>query len=80
MLSKLMHFVNKAILLSLYYGIFHSHLIYLCLVRGQAKFSLNRITLLQKGAIRILHSAAYRDHAYPLFYRYKVLKFLTLFR
>ena len=58
MLSKLRHFVNKDILLSVYYGIFHSHLAYLCLVWGQAKFSLNRITLLQKRTITILHSAA----------------------
>ena len=73
MLSKLRHYVNKDILLSVYYGIFHSHLAYLCLVWGQVKFSLNRITLLQKRAIRILHSAAYRDHTCPLFHRYKVL-------
>ena len=67
MLSKLRHFVNKDILLSVYYGIFHLHLAYLCLVWRQAKFSLNRITLLLKRAIRILHSAAYRDHksVYP---------------
>ena len=45
---------------------------------GQANFSLNRITLLQKRAIRILHSAAYRDHTSPLFHRYKVLKFVDL--
>ena len=78
MLSKLRHFVNKDILLSVYYGIFHSHLAYLCLVWGQAKFSLNRITLLQKRAIRILHSAAYRDHTSPLFHRSKVLKFVDI--
>ena len=78
MLSKLRHFVNKDILLSVYYGTFHSHLAYLCLVWGQAKFSLNRITLLQNRAIRILHSAAYRDHTSPLFDRYKVLKFIKL--
>ena len=59
MLSKLRHFVNKDILLSVHYGIFHSHLAYLCLVWGQAKFSLNRITLLQKRATWILHSATY---------------------
>ena len=52
MLSKLGHFVNKYILLSVYYGIFHAHVAYLCLVWGQVKFSLNRITLLQKRAIR----------------------------
>ena len=76
MLSKLRHFVNKDILLSVYYGIFHSHLANLCLVWCQAKFSLNRITLPQKRAIRVLHSAAYRDHTSPLFHRYKVLKFV----
>ena len=43
MLSKLRHFVNKYILLSVYYGIFHSHLAYLSLVWGQAKICLNRI-------------------------------------
>ena len=57
---------------------FNSHLTYLCLVWGQAKFSLNRITLLQKRAIRRLHSATYRDHTSPLFHRYKVLKFVDL--
>ena len=78
MLSKLGHFVNKVILLSVHYGIFHSHLAYLCLVWGEAKLSLNRITLLQKRAIRILHSAAYRDHTSPLFHRSKVLRFVDI--
>ena len=78
MLSKLSHFVNKHILLSVYYGIFYLHLAYLQLVWGQAKFSLNRFTLLQKRAIRILHSAAYRDHTSPLFHKYKILKFVDL--
>ena len=72
MLSKLRHFVNKDILFSVYCGIFHSHLAYICLVWGRAKFTLNRIILLQKRAIRILHSAAYRDHTCPLFHRCKV--------
>ena len=57
---------------------FHSHLAYLYLVWGHAKFSLNRITLLQKRPIRILHSAAYRDHTSPLFHRSKVLKFVDI--
>ena len=55
--SKLKYFVNKDILLSVYNGIFHSHLVYLCLVWGQAKFSLNRFTLQQKRAIRILYTS-----------------------
>ena len=63
-------------MLSVYYAIFHSHLAYLCLVWSQAKYYLNRITLLQKRAIRILHSVAYRDHTCPPFCRYIVLKFV----
>ena len=74
MLSKLRHFFKKDILLSVYYGIFHSHVAYLCLVWCQAKFSLNRITLLQKRTIRILHSAAYRDHTSPLFQSFKICR------
>ena len=65
MLSKLRHFVNKDIVLA--------YLAYFCLFWGQAKFSLNRITLLQKRAIRILHSAAFkRGHNSPLFHRYNL--------
>ena len=46
MLSKLWQFVNKDILLSVYYAIFYSHLAYLCLVWGKAKFSfLNHFTM-----------------------------------
>ena len=78
MLSKLRHFLNKGILFSVCYAIFHSHLDYFCLVWGQAKCSLKRITLLQKRSLRILHSAAHRDHTCSLFNRYKVLKFVDL--
>ena len=44
---------------------FHSHVTYLCLVWGQAKY-LNWITLLQKRAIRMLHSAVYRNLYFKL--------------
>ena len=76
MLAELRHFVKKDIFLSVCYAIFHSHLAYLCLVWGPAKYSFNRTVLLQKTDIRILHSAAYIDHTRPLFRRYKVLKFI----
>ena len=79
MLSKLRHFVNKDILLSVYSGVFHSHLTHLCLVWGQAKFSLNRTTLLQKKShLGYCILLAYRDHTSPLFHRYKVLKFFDI--
>ena len=76
--AKFQHFVNKDIRLSLYYAIFHSHLAYLCLVLGQAKFYLSRIFLLQKRAIKILRSAAYRDHTCPLFHSTKFKNFVDL--
>ena len=50
----------------------------MCLVLGQAKFYLNRITLLLNRALRILHSAGYRDHTSPLFHRFRVLKFVDI--
>ena len=37
-LSKLWYFVNRKILLSVYYAIFLSHLAYLCLVWGKLNF------------------------------------------
>ena len=78
MLSKLWHFVNKDILLSVYYTIFHSHLAYLCLVWGRAKYFLNRIALLQKRVITILQSDTYRDLTCPLFSKYKVIDLVSL--
>ena len=39
---------------------------------------MRRIILQQKRAIRILHSVEYRNHTYPLFYRYKVLNTFDL--
>ena len=74
MLSKLRHFVNKYIWHRCL--LFHWHLAYLCLVWGQTKFSLNRITSLQKRSIRILH-LGYYPLGY-LFHRHKVLKFADL--
>ena len=56
----------------------HSGCLALQGVNPNLKKNLKRITLLQKRAIRILHSAAYRDHTSPLVHRYKVLKFVDL--
>ena len=78
MLSKLQRFVNKDILRLVYYVIFRSHLTDLCLVWAQAKFSWNRITLLQKRAIRMLHSASFRDHSFPLFHKQKFADLVSL--
>ena len=69
MLSKLHHFVNKDILLSVNYAIFHLDLAYVSFVWGQDKFSISRTTLLQKRAVRIIHS----DHFQIIFHGCNVL-------
>ena len=51
-------------------------LAYLCSVWGQPEYSLNRINLLQKRAIRILEFPSYRDPACNLFRRYTALTFI----
>ena len=70
--------ICKDILLSVYYAAFHPDLAYHCLVWGQAEFSLNRTTVPQTRSIRMLSSAAYRDHTCYLFRRHKSLKFIDL--
>ena len=43
--SKLQHFANKDILLSMCYAFFQAHLAYLCLVLDQAKYSEHAVTI-----------------------------------
>ena len=47
-LSKLRHFVNSEILRSTYFAIFHSHLNYVCIVRGFTRFPQQKVSILQK--------------------------------
>ena len=64
---------------SLYYSIFHSHLIYGILVYTcVCKTSLQGIIKKQKAAIRILANAKYNDHSSPLFKSLKILPFEAL--
>ena len=74
MLSMIRQFVNKEVLRMIYHSIFQSHVTYNCIAWGQINTSLNRITLLQKKAIRIISHASYRDHTPPLFAGHRILK------
>lgn len=66
---------QKETLKSIYYSLFHSHLIYGISVWGLASVSLtNKIFQLQKKAVRIVSKSDYLAHTNPLFKELKILK------
>ena len=75
-LAKLRHFVPQNILTNVYYAIFHSHLQYCSQIWGQPiSNAINRISVLQKCAVRLMSFAAQRTHSDPFFANLGVLKF-----
>ena len=80
MLSKIRHFVSKETLRSIYLAIFQSHITYVCIAWAQVNNSLNRISLLQKKALRIMNFATFNAHTNLLFSDYKILKFADIVR
>ena len=75
MLSKARHYVPEKDLVSLYYGIFSSHLSYGCQIWSQNNNPhLNKIITLQKRAMRTIKFADFHAHSDPFFKELKVLK------
>ena len=75
-LSKLRHFAPKQTLISVYYSIFYSHLLYGCPVWSLTKKeNLDSITILQKKCIRIINFAPFNSHTNNIFFDNKLLKF-----
>ena len=56
-LSKLRYYVNKEILRTIYFALFHSYLIYVTIVWGQTRIPKKHTTVLQKKALRIMSFA-----------------------
>ena len=56
-LAKLRHFVNSEIVRSAYFAIFHSHLNYVCIAWGLTRFPQQKVSVLQKKALRIMNFA-----------------------
>ena len=74
-LSKIRYYVPKQTLRSLYFSLFHCHLIYAPQLWAQLQnIHSNKIFILQKKAMRIMDNADRRAHTDPLFYDYKILK------
>ena len=56
MLAKLRHYVNYNTLISTYYSLFHSHIIYGCQIWAQGKtIKTEKIQKLQNKLLRIIH-------------------------
>lgn len=71
-------FTKKASKL-IYYSLFHSHLVYCISIWScTTAYYLNRITILQKSAVRILENARYNSHTEPLFKSLGILPFSKL--
>ena len=74
-LAKARHYMPLHILKNVYYAIFSSHLLYGSQIWGQtSKTVMNKISLLQRKAVRIITHSKTRDHTNPLFKELKILK------
>jgi len=75
-LRRIKSLVNEKNLKSIYYTVFHSHLLYCSTIVGCASQSnIKRICTLQKKAIRIITSSKYNEHTAPLFHKLKIMPF-----
>ena len=61
-LSKIRHYVAKFLLMTIYYSLFNSHLIYACQMLGQNKKYPEKLSTLQNKAIRMINFKQH-DHS-----------------
>jgi len=76
MLSKIRYYVQPQTLRSVYYAIFNSHLIYSSLIWAQNASKINRISVLQKKALRLMKFLPRDAHTNPLFSDLNIIKFV----
>ena len=74
LLCKIRHYVPKFLLKTLYYIIFHSHLIYACQIWDQNQSILNKIQPLQDKALRIINFKPDNFDTAELYKKDKILK------
>ena len=74
------NFLSDTALKTLYFSIFHCHLIYALLAWGTAnKTTLEPLIKKQKNAIRLVARAPYNAHTEPLFKKLEILRFEDLY-
>ena len=75
-LKRVQNILTKEALRSLYFAIFHAHLLYCPIVlSGTTIKAQNKIKILQKKAIRIITKSKNREHTGPLFEKLKILPY-----
>ena len=77
-LSKIGNYVTKGTLRTVYFVIFHSYINYAPVAWGNMNYLQQRISLLQKKALRIMHFVQFNSHTSPLFYNSNILKFIDI--
>ena len=66
-IAKLRYYVKKETLQSIYFTIFHSIMIYSCIVWGRSKNFQNGISALQKKALITMNFTSFNGHTNPKF-------------
>jgi len=80
-LNRVKHYLPHGVLLSLYYTMIHSHLLYCIIVWGGAcQSNLKLIINLQKRALRVITNSEFRAHSSPLFARLGILKVADIYK
>ncbi len=75
-LNRTKHLLDLKALKLLYYSLFHSHLLYCNIIFSLiSQTNTNRISILQKKAIRTITNSTYNAHTPPLFLALKILPF-----
>ena len=74
MLYKVRDFVDAGILKSIYHVLFESRIHYACILWGQNACRTNRLFILQKSALRLIHFKERNARFAPLFFKSKVVK------
>ena len=74
-ISKLRHYAPKSAVISVYYALFYSHMMYASSVWSlTSKGNLNQITILQKKCIRLINFAQFNAHTSTLFAKDNLLQ------
>jgi hypothetical protein len=78
-INRAKHFLNKNSLITLYYALIHSHLTYCpIIVSCTTAKNINKITKIQKKAIRIVTGNKYNTHTNPVFKELAILPYTKL--
>ena len=76
MLAKARHYVPELELKNIYHAIFSSHILYGSQIWASKLISVtDKISRLQKSAMRIMTFSEFRAHSEPLFKKLEILKF-----